>query len=277
MPKNETISEKFSKRYRLRPGKKVNLGHRDPDDTALLDADKKTAREELKDLCEQLNGLQEVLYAQNKHKVLIVLQGMDTAGKDGVIRHVFGPLNPQGVRVANFKAPSEKELAHDYLWRIHRMAPRNGEIVIFNRSHYEDVTAVPVYHLVPKKIWKRRFRHLCAFEQMLADEGTVILKFFLHIDKDEQKKRLQARLAQPEKRWKFQKKDLQTRNLWPQFMKAYETALNQTNIEYAPWHIVPSNKKWYRDIVVANVVLHALKKLNMRYPKPENLKGVRIQ
>jgi len=184
-------------KYRVKPGQRIHLKDWDPNETDLLDGDKDEGKERLEALNRDLERLQELLYAEHKHKVLIVLQGMDTSGKDGVIRHVFEGVNPQGVRVANFKVPTPEELDHDYLWRIHRQTPGKGEMVIFNRSHYEDVLVVRVHGLVPAEVWQRRYAHINAFEQMLAEEGTLILKFFLHIDLDEQKKRLQARLDDP--------------------------------------------------------------------------------
>ncbi|KPL82099.1 polyphosphate kinase [Thermanaerothrix daxensis] len=257
-------------KYRVKPGQRIHLKDWDPNETDLLDGDKDEGKERLEALNRDLERLQELLYAEHKHKVLIVLQGMDTSGKDGVIRHVFEGVNPQGVRVANFKVPTPEELDHDYLWRIHRQTPGKGEMVIFNRSHYEDVLVVRVHGLVPAEVWQRRYAHINAFEQMLAEEGTLILKFFLHIDLDEQKKRLQARLDDPTKRWKFNPGDLQERALWAEYMRAYEDVLSKTSTDYAPWYIVPSNKKWYRNYVVASVLVEALKGLHMQYPQPKD-------
>jgi PPK2 family polyphosphate:nucleotide phosphotransferase len=201
--------------------------------------------------------------------VLIVLQAMDTGGKDGVIRRVFDGVNPQGVRVAGFKVPTPEELSHDYRWRVHKMVPGSGEMVIFNGSHYEDVLVVRVHELVPREAWKNRYRQINEFERILAENGTTILKFFLHIDKDEQKARLQARLDEPDKRWKFSLGDLNERKLWPKYMKAYEDALSKTSTDYAPWYIVPANRKWYRDLVISSVLVETLEKLDMKYPQPE--------
>jgi PPK2 family polyphosphate:nucleotide phosphotransferase len=195
---------------------------------------------------------------------------MDTSGKDGVIRHVFEGVNPQGVRVASFKVPTQEELDHDYLWRVHRQTPGRGEIVIFNRSHYEDVLVVRVHELVPEKQWSRRYQQINDFERLLVEEGTTILKFFLHIDKDEQKERFQARLDDPEKHWKFNVGDLKERQLWDAYMHAYEDVLSRTSQEDAPWYIVPSNKKWYRNLVIANVLVETLEKLEMSYPVPKD-------
>jgi PPK2 family polyphosphate:nucleotide phosphotransferase len=216
-----------------------------------------------------LEELQEMLYAEHKHKVLIVLQAMDTGGKDGTIRHVFEGVNPQGVRVAGFKKPTPEELDHDFLWRVHKQVPGKGEVVIFNRSHYEDVLVVRVHNLAPQEVWSKRYDHINDFERMLVDEGTTILKFFLHIDLDEQKERLQARLDEPNKRWKFNPEDLEERKLWPQYVKAYEDAISKTSTDWAPWYIVPANRKWYRNLVVGTVIIETLKDLDMRYPEAE--------
>jgi PPK2 family polyphosphate:nucleotide phosphotransferase len=222
--------------------------------------------------------LQEALWAEHKHKVLIVLQGMDTSGKDGTIRHVFEGVNPLGVRVASFKAPTPEELDHDFLWRVHPRVPGRGEMVVFNRSHYEDVLAVRVKRLAPPGVWRARYDQINDFERLLADTGTVILKFFLHIDKDEQKERLQARLDDPAKRWKFRRGDLDDRRLWPDYMAAYEEALSRTSQKHAPWYVVPANKKWYRNLVVATVLVEALEGLEIQIPEPEeDLKDVVIE
>jgi PPK2 family polyphosphate:nucleotide phosphotransferase len=222
--------------------------------------------------------LQNVLYAEHKHNFLIVLQGMDTSGKDGTIKHVFRGVNPQGVKIANFKVPSHIELDHDYLWRVHKKVPGKGEIVIFNRSHYEDVLVVRVHDLVPKNVWSKRYAQINAFEKILADEGTTILKFFLHIDLDEQKERLQARLDDPQKQWKFRKGDLDERKVWPNYIQAYEDVLSKTSTKYAPWYIIPSNRKWYRNLIISTILIETLKNLNMKYPTPEeDLEGIVIK
>jgi PPK2 family polyphosphate:nucleotide phosphotransferase len=217
-------------------------------------------------LQKELSTLQELLYAQHRHKVLIVLQAMDTAGKDGVIRHVFKGVNPQGVKVAPFKAPTQAELDRDYLWRVHAHVPAKGEIVIFNRSHYEDVLVTRVHGMIDKKTAKKRFGHIRDFEQMLVDEGTTILKFFLHIDKDEQKRRLEARLADKDKNWKFSTADLKERAFWSAYMDVYEDALNATSSKDAPWYVIPANKKWYRNMLVSRILIDALEQLKMKYP-----------
>lgn len=264
--------------YRVRPGKKVDLDEWDPRETNAYDGGKEKAAGELARLNEQLEILQELLYAQNRHKVLVVLQGMDTSGKDGAIRHVFEGVNPAGVRVASFKVPTPVELDHDYLWRVHPQVPGRGEMVIFNRSHYEDVLVVRVHNLVGEDIWSRRYAQINEFERMLAEEGTTILKFFLHISKDEQKERLQARLDDPNKHWKFSLGDLKERKLWPDYQKAYQDALSKTSTEWAPWYIVPSDRKWYRNLVIASVIVDCLQKLEMSFPTPEeSLDGVVVE
>ena len=265
-------------RYRVQPGSTINLREWDPNDTSGSDGDKGEGKDQLDELNDELEELQELLYAEHKHKLLIVLQGMDTSGKDGTIRHVFDGVNPQGVRVANFKVPTRIELDHDYLWRVHQQTPGRGEIVIFNRSHYEDVLVVRVHSLVPPEVWSRRYAHINEFERTLAEEGTTILKFYLHIDLEEQKERFQARLDEPHKRWKFKLGDLEERQLWPQYMQAYEDVLNKTSAAWAPWYIVPANRKWFRNLVVGTVLVDTLKGLNMRYPEPEDdLAGVVIE
>jgi PPK2 family polyphosphate:nucleotide phosphotransferase len=257
------------KKYRIEPDSKVDFHKWDPEDSSEFDGNKEEGRAALANLNRKLAELQEILYAEHKHKVLIVLQAMDTGGKDGAIRHVFNGINPQGVRVASFKVPSAIEMDHDYLWRIHQQTPGKGEMVIFNRSHYEDVLVVRVHKLVPEEVWKRRYEQVNNFEKLLAEEGTTILKFYLHISSEEQKERLRARLEDPTKHWKFDPNDLKERRLWKEYMRAYEDALEKTSIKYAPWYIVPANKKWYRDLVMASVILGMLKDLNMEYPQPK--------
>lgn len=257
-------------RYRVKPKDKINLKDWDPNDVGQYKGEKDGGQEKLEELNKELEELQELLYAEGKHKVLVVLQGMDTSGKDGVIRHVFEGVNPQGVRVASFKVPTEEELSRDYLWRVHKQVPGKGEIVIFNRSHYEDVLVVRVHKLTPEEVWKKRYDQIVEFEQLLVQEGTIILKFFLHIDLDEQKERLEARIDDPTKQWKFKVGDLKERALWPEYTAAYEDVLNKTSTENAPWYIVPANKKWYRNLVIASVLVDALKKLDMHYPPSED-------
>jgi len=266
------------KRYLVKPGMKVKLSEWDANDTSEFKGNKEQGRIEIEKWNHRLEELQEVLYAEHRHKVLVVLQAMDTGGKDGAIRHVFEGVNPQGTRVANFKEPSQEEQDHDYLWRVHKQVPSKGELAIFNRSHYEDVLIVRVHKLVTEEVWKGRYDQINAFEQMLAETGTTILKFYLHIDKDEQKKRLQARLDDPSKHWKFRLGDLEERKLWPEYMQAYEDVLNKTSTEAAPWYIVPANHKWYRDLVISSILVGTLESLKMRFPEPEeNLDGVVVE
>jgi PPK2 family polyphosphate:nucleotide phosphotransferase len=270
-------SDELMNRYRVKPGAKLDLAKRDAGATKGFKGNKKDAAARLAELNDRLEALQEALWAEHKHKVLIVLQGMDTSGKDGTIRHVFQGVDPLGVDVASFKMPTPEELDHDFLWRVHPKVPGRGEIVIFNRSHYEDVIAARVRRLVPPEVWRARYSQINDFERLLAETGTVILKFFLHIDKDEQKERLQARLDEPAKRWKFRRGDLDDRALWPELMAAYEEALSRTSQEWAPWYVVPANRKWYRNLVVATVLVEALERLDIKVPEPEeDLSGIVI-
>lgn len=256
-------------RYRVQPGSQIKLNEWDPNDKSAFSGQKEEGVAVLKKLNKKLEDLQELLYAEGKHKVLIVLQAMDAGGKDGTIRRVFEGVNPQGVRVASFKAPTAQEAAHDFLWRVHQHTPANGELVIFNRSHYEDVLIVRVYNLAPTELWSKRYEHINNFERMLADEGTTILKFYLHISLEEQRERLQDRLDQPDKNWKFDSGDLKHREHWSDFMSAFESVLSQTSTEWAPWYIVPANRKWYRNLVISKIVIDALQDLDMRYPESD--------
>ncbi len=256
--------------YRVAPGATVDLAAHDPGDTSGFVGGKKAGRKHLEYLRGRLAELQRLLWADDRHRLLVVLQAMDTGGKDGTIRKVFEGVNPQGVRVANFKAPTSRELAHDYLWRIHRHTPGNGEIVVFNRSHYEDVLVVRVLGLAPEETWRKRYDHILDFERLLVDEGTTVVKFYLHIGKDEQARRLRARLDDPTKRWKFNAGDLEHRELWGDYMAAFEEALTRTSTQAAPWYIVPANHKWYRNIVVATTLVDTLERLDLRYPPPED-------
>ena len=258
--------------YRVPIKGKIKLKDYDPNDSKLFDGNKKDGKEALQKLNAELELLQEQLYAEGKHRLLIVLQAMDTGGKDGAIRAVFEGVNPQGVKVASFKTPTPVELAHDYLWRVHQQTPGKGEIVIFNRSQYEDVLVVRVHNLAPEEVWSKRYQHIREFERLLADEGTTILKFYLHIDLEEQAERFLARVEDPTKQWKFNPGDLDERARWDDYMKAYEDMLNQTSTAWAPWYIIPSNKKWYRNWLISKIVIKTLKNLDMRYPAPvENI------
>lgn len=242
--------------HRLDGERRIKLDDFDPDEDAGLKHEhggKKTA-----ELIEELVELQELLYAARRQSVLIILQGRDTSGKDGTIRHVTGPLNSQSCSVTSFKVPTEDELAHDFLWRIHTNTPRAGEIKIFNRSHYEDVLVARVHKLVPKEVWRSRYEHINAFERLLVDSSTIILKFYLHISKDEQKKRLLEREKDPKKSWKLSVSDWQEREYWNDYSEAYEDALNECSSKRRPWFIVPANKKWFRNLAVAEALHDAL-------------------
>jgi PPK2 family polyphosphate:nucleotide phosphotransferase len=266
------------RRYRVTDGKDFALAKWDPADTSAFDGGKADGRAELAKMTAQLDDLQEKFYAGNRHKLLVVLQGTDTAGKGGAIRKVFEGVNPAGVQVASFKAPTEAELAHDFLWRVHPRAPANGQIAIFDRSHYEDVLIVRVHDLVPPKRWRARYTHIRNFEKMLADEGTTILKFFLHISKDEQAERLRARLENPAKHWKFRVGDLEERERWDDYQDAYEEAIRRTAAGHAPWIVVPANRKWYRDLVICQTLIDTLERLDLRYPDPvDDLSGIVVE
>lgn len=270
--------EVIMKKYMIKPNEKVQLSEHDPEDTSQFDGGKKEGLAALVKLNKRLEALQELLYAEHKHKVLIVIQAMDTGGKDGTIRSVFDGVNPQGVKVTSFKVPTQQELDHDYLWRIHQHTPGSGEIMIFNRSHYEDLLVVRVHQLTPEKIWKKRFEHINQFERMLNDEGTTILKFFLNIDREEQKARLLERITIPEKRWKFNPGDLEERKKWKDYMEAYQDVLSKTSKPWAPWYVIPANRNWYRNLVISSILVETLEKLKMEYPKPvKNIKEYAIQ
>lgn len=248
-------------------GKTVRLDAFDPRNRNLAKEMKKNdARELVRANVLRLQDLSYRLYAENRRSLLIVLQGMDTAGKDGTIRHVMRGVNPQMCQVTSFKQPSIEELDHDFLWRIHRAAPRRGNIGIFNRSQYEDVLVVRVHELAPKEVWQARYEMINTFEQMLSDGSTTILKFFLHISKKEQLERLRARLKDPTKRWKFSLKDVEERKLWDDYQRAYEDVLSKCNTSHAPWHIVPADRKWYRNIVISRTIIETLEKMNPQFP-----------
>ena len=253
---------------RPEPDKPITLADYDPGYKGEY-PDRDAAEDQLKANRARLRDLQEVLWAEGKHALLIILQAMDAGGKDGTIRHVMRGVNPQGVQVTGFKVPTPEELAHDFLWRIHQHTPARGTISIFNRSHYEDVLVVRVENFVPPEVWQARYDHINNFERLLVDSGVTILKFYLHISKDEQKERFEDRLNEPDKNWKFSRGDLKVRAKWNQYMAAYEDALTRCNTEYAPWHIVPANRKWYRNLVISNTIIEALERLDMQYPAPE--------
>ncbi len=260
------------KKYLASAQNKIDVKKFDADDLSYGSNGKKAAKEELKQLRKKLISLQRLLYAEGKQKVLIVLQAMDSGGKDGTIRSIFKGVNPQGVKVASFKVPTDIEMAHDYLWRVHQKTPGKGEIVIFNRSHYEDVLVVRVHSLVPEKVWKKRYQQIKEFEELLVEEGTTILKFFLFINKDEQKQRFIERIELPEKQWKFNPKDIDERGLWDDYMAAYQDVIDKTSTKEAPWYVIPANRNWYRDLVISRIIVDRLESLKMEYPQPvENI------
>jgi PPK2 family polyphosphate:nucleotide phosphotransferase len=257
----------MSTQLRVEPGTSARIAERDPGDT--LGLYKADARERLRTLHERLDSLQRRLYAEGTRSMLLVLQGLDASGKDGVIRSVFSGLNPQGCRVVSFKAPTSTELAHDYLWRVHAQLPTRGEIGIFNRSHYEDIVTVRMRQLAPEEVWTRRAGHICDWERMLSDEGTTIVKVFLNVSKDEQRKRLQERIDNPEKRWKFRREDLEARSRFDEYIVAYEEALTETSTEWAPWHVVPADRNWVKAAAVAQLLVDALERLDPKLPPIE--------
>jgi PPK2 family polyphosphate:nucleotide phosphotransferase len=263
-------------RYRIEPGGMVSLAAIDPHETEHYRKKKEVARE-LERQRRRIQGLQARLYAENERGLLIVLQAMDTGGKDGTIKHVFSGVNPQGCRVSSFKKPSVEESNHDFLWRYHKSAPARGRIGIFNRSHYEDVLVVRVKGLVPEEVWRERYRQINDFERNLSNDGISVLKFFLHISRDEQKRRLQSRLDDPDKRWKFSSADIKERAFWDDYQSAFEDALTNCSTQHAPWYVVPANKKWYRNLVVARTIADTLAAIDPQFPPAEKgLERVKI-
>jgi PPK2 family polyphosphate:nucleotide phosphotransferase len=272
------VKEPSFGRYLLRPGIPLRLSDWDPAAKGGFDGKKQEGLEALDGLTAKLGELQALLYAEHKHSLLIVLQGMDASGKDGTIRRVFEGVNPQGVKVAKFGPPTPEELDHDFLWRVHQRTPAAGDIVIFNRSHYEGVIVERVHKLVPKEVWSERYHQINDFERMLSQAGTKVLKFYLNISAEEQKRRLQERLEDPTKHWKFSVHDLPERGLWPEYMKAYEDALAKTSTDAAPWRIVPSDHAWFRDLVVCAGIAEALEAMRMRYPRlPKNERSLSVK
>ena len=253
--------------YRVHPGKKLDLSKLDPADTGHF-KDRAEAADPTAHNLKELRKQQDLLYAGAKQSLLIVIQALDTGGKDGAIKHVFGGVNPQGCDVTSFKQPTHIEAAHDYLWRVHAAVPARGMIGIFNRSHYEDVLVVRVHDLVPKSVWSERYEQINDFERLLGDEGTTVLKFFLHISKGEQKKRLEKRLDDPKRHWKFDANDLKERAHWDDYQSAYADALRKCSTDDAPWFVVPSDHKWYRNWVLSDTIVRAMKKMDLEYPEP---------
>jgi PPK2 family polyphosphate:nucleotide phosphotransferase len=251
--------------FRVEPGTAVKLSRIDADSTG-DDKDKAAARDELVTLGERLAELQELMYAESKRSLVIVLQAMDAGGKDGTVNHVISSMNPQGVTVHPFKVPSTEELAHDYLWRIHKVTPRKGHVAVFNRSHYEDVLVVRVHGLVPKEVWSKRYDEINAFEKHLSGNGTHIVKFFLHIDKKEQLERFRDRLEDPAKQWKIAESDYTERELWDHYQGAYEDAISKCSTEWAPWYVIPANHKWFRNLAISRILVGALESMDMQFP-----------
>jgi PPK2 family polyphosphate:nucleotide phosphotransferase len=264
----------FSKQFRVAPSTNVRLKHLDPKFTG--HHGKKQSLERTKELSERMNDLQLRLYAESKRSVLICLQALDAGGKDGVVKHVIGALNPAGCLVASFKEPTKEELTHDFLWRVEAKTPKRGEMAIFNRSHYEDVLIVRVHDLVPKKTWSKRYDQINDFERRLSANGTHVLKFFLHISKEEQLKRFEERLDNPSKQWKISESDYSEREYWDDYEKAYEAVFDKCNTSAAPWFVIPADHKWFRDLAMSEIIVEALQDLNIQVPKPTvNIEDIR--
>ena len=257
----------YQKMFQVAPGDKLKLGKIDPDFTD-KHKNKASALERLGKYNQKLRELQYLLYAESKRSLLICLQALDAAGKDGAINHVLGNMNPQGTRIHGFKVPSHEEAAHDFLWRIHRRTPAKGEVVVFNRSHYEDVLIVRVHQLVPKSVWSKRFELINDFEKGLIANGTHVLKFFLHISPDEQLRRFKKRMDDPARHWKISEGDYSEREFWPKYTEAYQDAIRKTSTSHAPWYVIPSNRKWFRNLAISKIVVETLESLNMQFPPP---------
>ncbi len=258
---------KLAKFFEAKPGRSINLRKIDPDDTVGFKS-KKQALAQLAENKKLLTELQYKLYAESKQSLLVVLQAMDAAGKDGVINHVMAPMNPQGCRVQGFKKPTPEERAHDFLWRVHKHAPKDGEVVIFNRSHYEDVLVVRVHDLAPKKIWSKRYGMINEFEKLLASNNTRIVKFFLHISKEEQLKRFKKRLDDPAKNWKISDSDYAERAYWDKYMDAFEDTISKCSTKHAPWYVIPANHKWFRNLAVSSILVETMRSMKMEIPEP---------
>jgi len=257
---------RYYKSFQIKPSTRIRLGKWDP--KFIGEHTKKEALRKIEKLREQISDMQMRLYAERQRSLLICLQGQDASGKDGVVRHVIGSMNPEGCRVVNFKEPTKEELDHDFLWRIEHQMPRKGEVVIFNRSHYEDVLIVRVHDLVPKSIWSRRYKQINDFEQRQLANGTHILKFFLHISKEEQLERFEQRLDDPAKRWKISEADYTEREYWEEYEKAYEEVFAKCNSTAAPWFLIPADHKWFRDLAISEIIVAALEALKIQVPKP---------
>lgn len=266
----------YRKKLAVKPGSKIRLKHFDPGYHGKHESHK-AALLEIQENLQKMEGSQYLMYAENKHSLLIVLQGLDAAGKDGVVRHVLTGMNPSGCVSVNFKQPTAKELAHDFLWRVHPHVPAKGSVAIFNRSHYEDVLVARVHDLVPEKVWSKRYDQINDFEQLIATENnTTILKFFLHISKDEQLARFKKRLDDPARQWKISDSDYKERDYWGDYTKAFEDVLDKTSTEHAPWFIIPSNHKWFRDLAISQIIVRQMEAMGMQFPKPTvNLAEIR--
>ncbi len=265
-------------KFRIKPGKKVSLKDFRPDDKSARGENKEQDLARLQEMGAEINRLQDILHAEGKRKLLLVIQGMDASGKDGTVKHVFSECDPLGIRLASFKAPSAEELAHDYLWRVHQQVPRAGELVIFNRSHYEDVLIVKVHQWIDDKECKRRYQQIRDFEKMLVETGTTIIKCFLHISLDEQKVRFEERLNDSAKVWKFNPNDLKERALWADYMQAYEKALEETSTESAPWYVIPADSKTNRNLLISEILLQTLQGMDLQYPpKPAEYDSITIE
>jgi len=257
----------YGKKFLVEPGEKPRLGKIDPGYAGKHETDQTAAAETAKDI-KRMDRLQYLLYADAGRSLLVVLQGLDAAGKDGVIRHLFTGMNPQGTFVRSFKEPTKRELAHDFLWRVHRCVPANGEVVIYNRSHYEDVLVVRVHKLVPRSVWSKRYDLINNFEQMLSENRTHILKFYLHISPQEQLERFRQRLDDPARRWKISESDYSERELWPKYIKAYEEAIARTSTKHAPWYVIPSDHKWFRNLAISQIVADTMDDMGLKTPAP---------
>jgi PPK2 family polyphosphate:nucleotide phosphotransferase len=262
-------STELRDRLRVNPNDRVSLPKLDPSDS--LGWSKTAGERATTRLLERMADAQDRLWAEQKHAVMVVLQGIDASGKDGIIKKVMTAFNPQGCTVSSFKVPSAEEAAHDYLWRVHKRVPGKGEIGIFNRSHYEDVLVVRVHDLVPREVWSRRYGEIRDFEKMLTESGTTIVKLFLHIDRDEQRQRFQERYDDPKKRWKFSLGDLEERKRWDDYTAAYEDALSKTSTEESPWYVVPANRNWFRNLAVASILADTLDEMKPAYPPEPDL------
>lgn len=265
---------KYLDRFLVKPGSRPRLDKTDPDFTDKYSS-KESAQLQIDAQANRLRELQEVLYAENGRALLICLQAMDAGGKDGTVRHVLGAMNPEGCRVVSFKRPTESELAHDFLWRIHAHVPAKREVVVFNRSHYEDVLIARVHNLVPKPVWSRRYDQINHFEELLSSSGTHVLKFYLHISQDEQLERFKSRLDDPTKHWKLSVDDYKERKYWDKYMEAFEDSLSRCSTENAPWFVIPANRKWFRNLAVSRIIVEFLEGLDMKLPTPVDIDEIR--